>query len=99
MVERFDIMQTGQIKLAPKGEFVRHDDYARLEAFIDGEGCPDADRIGALFSQAEAAEAERDRLREGCLIYAASLRGPFSTRYEVAEGLEILAALQKEPQP
>jgi hypothetical protein len=36
---------------------------AELEALIDGEGCPDADRIGALFSRAEKAEAENVTLR------------------------------------
>lgn len=30
---------------------------AELEALIDGDGCPDPDKIGALFARAEAAEA------------------------------------------
>lgn len=66
---RYDWCRTRMMVEGGRGEYVRYDQAAeiiaakdkeieRLKNLIDGDDCPDPDKIDALFSRAEAAEAK-----------------------------------------
>jgi hypothetical protein len=117
VVERFVV--NGSIQRHEQGGVVYHDDYARLQEQVETltkerDARPDWPTVNATYekwkARAEAAEAERDRLREMVLRTAdqcdkwvkETYDGGWSTHQvhgqrALAESLR-LAALQKEPQ-
>lgn len=106
----------GVLFLSANGEYVRHSDYVRLQEQVEALRKELTDQVNIAIrteakradatSRAEAAEAERDRLREenerlreACRIarlHAPIVRLAPERRHTIAV---LDAALQKEPQP
>lgn len=59
-----------------------------------GQDPAQADSAFGIIGYMVLLAADNARLRDGCHTYASSLRGQFSTRYEVANDLDVLAGTE-----